>query len=485
MAPRLRPLATLFALYASLPGATQAGEGAPVLASVKLLERGEGADLICPQGSAPRKPAPAPSATPRPTPAPPQALEIPAPDETRELLRQLARPEIRQSAGLAESSPPPPLPPGSLFASPPAGQPLRVAIWGDSHLAAGFFTEEIVRQLQLSPAQVESSWIPAQMNRPGVRLPVRKTCVGPGWRHEPAYARADAASAPGPGLVNLLAEEAGAQLAWDLRSSGSPASVQLLYQQTPEPIQISLQLDGGPEQSLTLRGQPGPARLEISADGPIRTLQLRLQEGRLRMHGLALPPRPDARLHLDVFGYPGATVAGWKNADPAYLARWFADQPPYQLVILEFGTNEGNLKPFDPQAYRQTLTQALRRLRTQFPDAACVLMAPGDRGVLLPRRPKTASTNPANPVSPSLTERQQAMLTYTRIHQHIGQIQQDVARDYQCRSWSALDALGGPGSAYRDAHATPPLMARDLIHFTVAGYQAWGRAVVGWGGWKK
>jgi lysophospholipase L1-like esterase len=482
MSAPLRPLATLFALHACLVGTTQAGEGAPVTARVRLLERGEGADLVCPQaGPAPRPPAQPSSAQPRPTPTPPQAREIPDADETRELLRQLARPEIRQAAGLLESSPPRPLPPGSLFAPPPGGQPLRVAIWGDSHLAAGFFTEEIVRQLQLSPAQVESSWIPAQMNRPGVRLPVRKTCVGPGWRHEAAYVRPDAASAPAPGLVNLVADTPGALLAWDLRppnAAARPGTLQLLYQQTEAPIQISLQLDGGPEQAITLRGQPGPARLEIGADGPIRSLHLRLQEGQLRVHGLALPPNPDARLHLDVFGFPGATVAGWKNADPAYLARWFADQPPYQLVMLEFGTNEGNLKPFDPQAYRQTLSLALRRLRTLFPDAACVLIAPGDRGVLLPRRPK--ATAPA-PQANGLTERQQEMLTYTRIHQHIGQIQQDVARDYQCRTWSALDALGGPGSAYRDVHATPPLMARDLIHFTVAGYQAWGRAVVGWG----
>jgi lysophospholipase L1-like esterase len=34
-----------------------------------------------------------------------------------------------------------------------------------------------------------------------------------------------------------------------------------------------------------------------------------------------------------------------------------------------------------------------------------------------------------------------------------------------------LDAMGGAGGAYRWAKQTPALMARDLIHFTVPGYQ--------------
>jgi hypothetical protein len=46
-------------------------------------------------------------------------------------------------------------------------------------------------------------------------------------------------------------------------------------------------------------------------------------------------------LELDVFGYPGTTVAGWKTAHPDYLSAWFAGRD-YQLVVLEFGTNALN-----------------------------------------------------------------------------------------------------------------------------------------------
>ena len=63
------------------------------------------------------------------------------------------------------------------------------------------------------------------------------------------------------------------------------------------------------------------------------------------------------------------------------------------------------------------------------------------------------------------------LLQYTRIHEEIGQIQSAVAQQYGCSVWSMLQAMGGQGGAYRWARQTPPLMARDLIHFTVPGYQ--------------
>jgi len=67
------------------------------------------------------------------------------------------------------------------------------------------------------------------------------------------------------------------------------------------------------------------------------------------------------------------------------------------------------------------------------------------------------------------------LLQYTRIHEEIGQIQNAVAQAQGCTVWSMLQAMGGQGGAYRWARQSPPLMARDLIHFTVPGYQQLAR----------
>ncbi|WP_194945518.1 GDSL-type esterase/lipase family protein [Limnohabitans sp. DM1] len=380
-------------------------------------------------------------------------------------------------------------------------QALRVGIWGDSHLAAGFFTSELVRLSQLPADQVSSRFLPANMNRAGVRLPLRKSCVSPHWQYEPAHV-ASAASATGPGLVNLFSQQEGAWLAWDLRNAQAQPdklSVRWLYQQTSSPMSLAIRVDDGQEQRIDLQGPEGPAVLELVGDAPLSTVHLRLVQGAFRWQGLEWPLPAQTRLQLDVFGYPGATVAGWRQARSDDLAAWWGSAA-YDVVVLEFGTNEGNVQPFDASTYTQMLQTSVAAWRSQFPQAACVLVAPGDRGVLVRRSQKLTpaaslqiahgnaqSSSPAKGGKAPAARRELAggadLLRFTRVHAQIGRIQQQVAAAHGCRYWSMLEAMGGAGGAYRWVKQTPPLMARDLIHFTVPGYQRLAQSFaqdIGW-----
>lgn len=358
---------------------------------------------------------------------------------------------------------------------------LRVGIWSDSHLAAGFFTQELQRLSRLAPDQVRAQFMPASLGRAGVRLPLRKTCVSPDWQYEPAHAQSDGAMHPGPGLVNMSSRRDGAWLAMDLRHSAGGAErsrVRLLYQQTERPILLALQVDAGSEQTISLQGPQGPAVLELAAQEAMSTLALRVLQGPFRLQGLEWPVAPSVRLQMDVFGYPGATVGGWRHARPESLTPWWP-QKPYDLVVLAFGTNEGNVQPFNAQTYRQMLEASVAQWRAVFPQTACLLMAPGDRGVLLRRSQKggKSSSRGVKPTAPDL-------LRFTRVHHEIGRIQQQVAQSHGCHAWSMFEAMGGAGSAYRWARHNPPLMARDLIHFTVPGYQRLAQLMakdLGWG----
>ena len=105
---------------------------------------------------------------------------------------------------------------------------------------------------------------------------------------------------------------------------------------------------------------------------------------------------------------------------------------------------------------------------------------------------EAAPAQSLTPVAPDSGQRPPArnLLQYTRIHEEIGQIQSAVAQQHGCSVWSMLQAMGGQGGAYRWARQTPPLMARDLIHFTVPGYQylaqqfaqdmGWDAKALGW-----
>ena len=238
--------------------------------------------------------------------------------------------------------------------------------------------------------------------------------------------------------------------------------------------------DGANEIAIALSASSGPAALEIVSESPISTVQLRLLEGNFRLHGLAYPNNPKAAIQIDLFGFPGATVSGWERANNDYISSWFAENK-YDLVMLEFGTNEGNAKPFKAGNYEQSLRNAMKNFRGIFPLATCVLVGPGDRGQLVRRigKARKQSGELTNNVSrfPSKVGSSQnkspegGLLRFGQIHQEIGRIQTKVAKEYGCRAWSMLNAMGGVGSAYQWAQQKPPLMARDLIHFTTLGYQ--------------
>jgi hypothetical protein len=459
----------LFSLLLLLPFSVWSGNLQVTVTQLNVTAHPGAPDLICQQNKSKQKVIKKPQSIQH------EALnEIPDEEEVRDEIGKFAEEaSLSRLPSQAES--------GILGHARP-GEPYRVAVWGDSHLAAAFFTNELEQLLHLPPQKIVTGFIPANMNRGGVRLPLRKTCVSANWRYETAYAHASAAHAPGPGLVNLYTSEANSSLSWDLRSPAGVAEkrqVRILYQQTTQPQTVAISIDGAEEVLTTLVGSPGPAALELVADAPLSVARLRLVEGEFRLHGLSFP-EATAALQMDVFGYPGATVAGWKEANQDYLSAWFSEQN-YDLVMLEFGTNEGNVKSLDAHAYQDTLRKSLSNMRTLFPDSACILIAPGDRGVLVRRKGKRIVKQlarkqhntrqrsqmiaaPGNKATPG------DLLRFTRIHTEINQIQKKVAAEYRCTAWSMMDAMGGAGSAYRWARHSPPWMARDLIHFTVPGY---------------
>jgi len=428
-------------------------------------------DLVCRAKPSPNVPPPRPTATDDP-------LVQPDMGEVEAVLREVV---TTQSLGLSD----PASHPSDFFQrAMDQRQGLRIALWGDSHMAAAFFSQELINLSGLRAEQVQSSMIPATMNRPGVRLPARKTCVSAGWSYDAAYRSKEAAEVAGPAMVSLLAQEQGALLQWDVRNADGVAvnkKLRLLFHQTAQPIVIGVSVDQGDEYVLTLSAEPGPAMVEFRSDKPLSTLALRLIKGTLRVHGLGLEPLPTARLHFDVFAFPGATVRSWQQVNPGLLAQWFPNNP-YQVVALAFGTNEGNQTNFDAIAYEDGLEQALKNLKNVFPQAQCLLIGPGDRGVLVRRsslkkiKQKTQSkankTKPAKrPAAPPNRSPDSVLLRYSRVHQSINDIQTRVGERWGCSNWSMLHAMGGQASSYLWAAQKPALMAQDLIHFTPAGYK--------------
>lgn len=530
-------------------------------------------DMQCPPDNRVRAPRPA-------TPAPEPVTEVPDEQAVGEMLAGEASAASATLAATAADGFP-------LLFSPP--RHLRIGLWGDSHAAANIFSEALVQALGLSARRVLPSYFPPTMGNAGVRLPLRRSCMGSGWSYQHAYRNRDPAATWSKSLTRAVSNTPGSYL-WldfrtpaltgafrtlDIRLSPGPASARIeekpaatpaaaeeaglgsALEPTEEgvatpgatvagtaadsttvaapasgeatgtsvraagvvPVAIAAEEAGaatavpdrlpaapGPaagaarltlsvndEPAQTLDIDPGAdSRLRIVAAHPIATLKLELAGGSVGLDGFVPHYDIEPDYFFDTFGIPGATARGLQFQGKA----WDADDPyrPYDLVIAEFGTNEGNYSNFDAGSYAQDLRKSLATLRSVHPEAACVLIGPTDRGVHVPK-PKVATravkkckgkgkkrkcktviqkvkackgrkckNRPAPRVKVDL-------LRYARVHATIAQVQAEVGRDFQCHAWSWQDAMGGPGGIYRWLYQKPALAQRDLIHLTGSGYR--------------
>ena len=350
---------------------------------------------------------------------------------------------------------------------PPPDRPLSIAFWGDSHFAAAFFSEELGRLSGFSKHEIHPAFIPAGIGRGGVRLPIRKHCVG-GWSYKFAYTRQTDTPNYAPGLSQLRSGQ-DAYLWVDFRQQpGAPALRQLDILFSPPvdnapPATLALKVDDGEEKLIVLNQPDGVLR--IVPEEAMSVIRLKVIEGNVTFEGFRPQYLGTTKFVMDTLAIPGSTVRGWANADPDYLGKRLGDIQ-YDVVVLEYGTNEGNQRPFDPQAYATDLRTALGNLRHVFPSAKCLLVGPTDRGVMV-RHKKTSkhqkrSTRPAPKAD---------LLHFARIHRQISEIQRSIGEEYNCGFWNWQDAMGGPGGAYRWLYSNPRLMAKDLIHLSVPGYQ--------------
>jgi len=353
--------------------------------------------------------------------------------------------------------------------------PRRIAIWGDSHIAAGPFAPTLAQALRAGGASVGTRFVPPTMGRANIRLPqLRASCAGPGWDTDLAYAQSGLAFT-GPALAQRGAWAGPDSYLWlDLRDANGRATLnqlRIIYR-APGGGAIDIAVNDGPSQRATLPASSDGATqtLALHGDAPVATVKLQVTQGRVLLYGFIRDALEPPAFTLDIFGLPSSTVRGWANADPVYLQSALHGVN-YDGVILEYGTNEGNAQDFDPRQYAALLTEALTRMRRVFPAASCLLVGPPDRGVLAPARNWRPWSKPD-------------LLKYARNHQQIATTQREVGQRFGCAAWNWQDLMGGPGGSYGWYYADPPLMGQDLTHLSAAGYQRTGQALarsLGWG----
>lgn len=323
-------------------------------------------ELVCPRV---KKPSPKPHATNITDLSPPQ------PDEVAGL-----KPPADYS-GVTD-----PLP----LLSRSDGTPMSLAIWGDSHTAAGFFSEQLVEAIGLAQDEVLPSFIPPTVSRPGVRLPIRRACRGGPWQTELAYSGSATGAKFGRALARATNTGTGAYLWLDLRRSPNTPNVkelEILFSPPHPDARATLKITVDDAETRFFRISPLHSRFVIKAKKPFATVKLSVESGEIFLDGFVPTYSESPKLILDTLSIPGATVRAWKMIDPTFLRSW-GPKRQYDLAFLQYGTNEGNTSTFNRESYRTMLRESLRGFRAAYPTTPCLLIGPTDRGILVKRMGK-------------------------------------------------------------------------------------------------
>jgi lysophospholipase L1-like esterase len=181
-------------------------------------------------------------------------------------------------------------------------------------------------------------------------------------------------------------------------------------------------------------------RVEIVGDGPVRLFGVAFETG--------------TGVVVDTLGVDGARARNWARWDEAVWTAGTDARPP-ALVTLAYGTNEAVDDVTAPDRFRADFERVLSRIRAAAPDAACVVLGPGD----FPEKTDAGWVG-----RPRISE--------------IARIERELAERSGCAFWDELAFMGGPGSMTRWVATDPPLARDDHLHFAPAGAAVKGHFLV-------
>ena len=176
----------------------------------------------------------------------------------------------------------------------------------------------------------------------------------------------------------------------------------------------------------------------------------------------------DGGITVSNFGVVGTQIKNYAETDDQAVRAELETYAP-DLIVIEFGTNDGFVGHFEPADYELTLRGQIARLKRLSnhtpilllgaPDADTDRAALADNGLAYPGAPRPGPGFWYPP--PALAD--------------VREIQRRVARSMGVAFWDWSTRMGGPGTADRWANADPPLMRKDRVHYTADG----GRKVAG------
>jgi lysophospholipase L1-like esterase len=422
-------------------------------------------------------------------PAEPQAPRTQTrvePYQAPELPRNLA-----QNEAMPEETPPvPTLPPRKLDPietprkAPPQkmrkAQPKGITILqlGDSHTAADFMTGELRRLLQAKYGDGGAGYLTAGRPHAGVRSSAFRINASDGWSYEALQRSAENSKFWLSGF-NAIAKEQGETISFRAENQFSFDRIEIQALRQPKGGNIEIRIDGVLQSEVSLDGnvrEPVVIQMvpERAASDRLREITITTKgDGLVNLASVAVYNR-QAGLSYNSVGFPGATVDILNRFDDVIFENELRRLNP-QIVVLAFGTNEGFNEALELERYRESYERAIAKIRPALPGVTIVMMAPPDGA----RGPKKQEGDDKNEKSvkkapPAKATKEDGPCGEWKTPANLNKVrelQEQIAKRQKLVYWNWASIMPAECGADRWANASPPLVAKDRVHFTMEGYR--------------
>ncbi|KMO34405.1 lipolytic protein G-D-S-L family [Methylobacterium variabile] len=353
---------------------------------------------------------------------------------------------------------------------------------GDSHTAADLFTGTARQILQERFGAGGVGYLAAGRPHPGVRSTGLAPSASTGWTYDGIQRSAQPDAFGLSGYTARTARE-GETLSFGRETPVPYGSIEIEARTGPGAGSVAVEIDGVPVLSASLAADDAAPRiLEVrppSGHAAFRQMTIRTLEAKPVAISAVGIFRRGSGLTYSAVGVPGATVDLLGRYPERTLADGLRRLAP-DIVVLAFGTNEGFDANLDPAAYEARYTAAIRAIRRAVPKARLVMIGPPQAERAAPAcRPAEGRACPAPGAAaepragsgrPDACPGRPPQLDGVRaVQRRLAEAERIPFFDW----WAIMPAGCG---ASRWADADPPLMAKDRVHFTRAGYRVGGQA---------
>jgi hypothetical protein len=361
---------------------------------------------------------------------------------------------------------------------------------GDSHTSADFFTGTLRKALQARYGDGGPGYVTAGHPHIGVRSATLTIRNSPGWTYR-ALQKSDNIQEFWLSGFNAVASATGETMTFAADHAITFDMIEIEVVRQPGGGAIDIRLDGKVESHFDLEApQLDPVVIRLlpnrGATERVKHISIALtRAGAVSISSVALYNRRVGVIYNSV-GFPGATIGIINKFDERLFASELRRIDP-QIVVLSFGSNEGFNDNLDLDRYAQNYGRAVRKIKSTLPATSIVVIGPPDGNDLparcrsrstrgscraatsrAPRAPTHASDGDADaavPASAACVWRTPPKLAAVR------NIQRDIAQREGLVYWDWASIMPAQCGADRWASQSPPLMAKDRLHFTTSGYR--------------